>query len=74
MPPGVRRLAWGSFLAIAVGLVAAATAYVGIGTRDFWLVTGAAAVALVAYVITVFTAPMPTLGDASRDSQRWYWF
>lgn len=74
MPPGLRRFAWWSFLVTEGSLVAAATAYVGAGTRDFWLVTGAAVLALVAYVITVYTSPMAKLGEASRASQRWYWF
>ncbi len=74
MPTGLRRFAWWSFLVTEGGLVAAATAYVGAGTRDFWLVTGAAVLALVAYAITVLTTRMPKLGDVSRAPDRWYWF
>lgn len=74
MPPGLRRFAWWSFLITEAGLVLAATAYVGAGTRDFWLVTGGAVVALVAYVIAVFTTPTPAMRNASHAAQRWYWF
>lgn len=74
MPPGVRRFAWWSFSVTEVSLVAAASAYVGVGTREFWLVVGAAAVAAVAYAIVVRRTPVPKLGEASAAQQRWYWF
>jgi hypothetical protein len=60
MPPVLRRFAWWSFLVTELGLVAAATAYVGFGTRDFWLVVATAAAASIAYVITVRATPLPT--------------
>jgi hypothetical protein len=69
----LRRFAWWSFLVTEVGLVAAATAYVGIGTREFWLVAAAAGVAVVAYAVAVRLSPMPMPGDASRSRERWYW-
>jgi hypothetical protein len=74
MPPGLRRFAWWSFLITEAGLVLAATAYVGAGTREFWFVAAAAVVAVVAYAITVLTSPVPDVGNASRDSRHWYWF
>jgi hypothetical protein len=74
MPPALRRFAWWSFFVTQIGLVAAASAYVGVGTRDFWLVMAAAAVASVAYVIAVRTTRPPALGDTASAPQRWYWF
>ena len=74
MPPALRRFAWWSFFVTQIGLVAAASAYVGVGTRDFWLVAAAAVVASVAYVVTVRTTPAPTLGETASAPQRWYWF
>jgi hypothetical protein len=74
MPPGVRRFAWWSFSVTEVSLVTAASAYVGFGTREFWLVVGAAAVAAVAYAIAVRRTPVPKLGEASAAQERWYWF
>ena len=74
MPPGLRRFAWWSFYVTEVGLVAAASAYVGFGTRDFWLVVGAAAVATAAYAIAVRRTPEPKLGETAAAPQRWYWF
>jgi hypothetical protein len=74
MPPGVRRFAWWSFYVTEVSLVAAASVYVGLGTREFWLVVAAAAVASVAYSIAVRRTPVPTLGEGSAARQRWYWF
>jgi hypothetical protein len=57
-----------------VGLVAAASAYVGFATRDFWLVLSSALVATIAYVFAVRRTPAPTLGEATGASKRWYWF
>jgi len=74
MPTGLRRFAWWSFLVTEAGLVAAATAYVGFATRDFWLVFASAIVAGIAYVIAVRCTPPPALGEASQAPQRWYWF
>ena len=74
MAPGLRRVAWWSFLVVEIGLVLAATAYVGVGTRDFWLVVASAAVAVVAYAVTVARTAPPTLGEATGDARRWYWF
>ena len=74
MPPGLRRFAWVSFLVVEIGLVLAAAAYVGFGTRDFWLVAASAAVAGIAYALTVRFTPLPRLGEATGDARRWYWF
>ena len=74
MTTALRRFAWWSFFVTEIGLVAAASAYVGVGTREFWLVAAAAAAASVAYVVAVRTTPAPTLGDKTSLSQRWYWF
>lgn len=74
MPPGLRRFAWWSFFVTELGLVVAATAYVGFGTRDFWLVVATAAVAAVAYVVTVRVTPLPTLGQTTGTPEGWYWF
>jgi hypothetical protein len=74
MPPGLRWFAWWSFLVTEAVLVAAATAYVGFATPDFWLVVASAVVATIAYVVAVRRTPPPALGDASRAPQRWYWF
>ena len=74
MPPALRRFAWWSFYVTEVSLVAAASAYVGFDTREFWLVVGAAAVASVAYAIAVRRTTMPKLGQVSGAQQRWYWF
>lgn len=74
MPPALRRFAWWSFFVTEAGLVAAASAYVGVGTRDFWLVVAAAVAASIAYVIAVRTTAVPTLGETASAPQRWYWF
>jgi len=74
MPPALRRFAWWSFFVTEIGLVAAASAYVGVGTRDFWLVVATAAGASIAYVIAVRTTSSPTLGETATAPQRWYWF
>jgi hypothetical protein len=74
MPPAIRRLAWWSFFVVEAGLVAAGSAYVGVGTRDFWLMVAAMAVASIAYVATVRTTSAPTLGETARSPERWYWF
>jgi hypothetical protein len=74
MPPALRRFAWWSFFVTETGLVAAASAYVGVGTRDFWLVVAAAVIASIAYAVTVHTTRPPTLGDTASAPQRWYWF
>jgi len=74
MPTALRRFAWWSFFATEVGLVAAASAYVGFATRDFWLVLASAVVAAIAYVVTVRGTPAPDLGEATTESRRWYWF
>jgi hypothetical protein len=74
MPDGLRRFAWWSFFGAEAALVLAATAYVGIGTRDFWLVLAAAAVASIAYVAAVRSTPPPTLGEGAREARHWYWF
>jgi hypothetical protein len=74
VPPGLRRFAWGSFLVVEVGLVLAASAYVGLGTRDFWLVAASAAVAVIAYAVTARRAAPPRLGETAGDPRRWYWF
>lgn len=74
MPPGLRRFAWASFLVTEAGLVAAASAYVGIATREFWLVLAAAVAAAIAYAVTVWRTPAPRLGEATAASQHWYWF
>jgi hypothetical protein len=60
MSPVLRRFAWWSFFVTELGLVAAAIAYVGFGTRAFWLVVATAAAASIAYVITVRATPLPT--------------
>jgi hypothetical protein len=74
MPPDLRRFAWWSFFVTEAGLVAAATAYVGFATRDFWLVLASALLATIAYVVTVRRTPPPTLGEATGAPPRWYWF
>ena len=74
MPAGLRRFAWWSFFVTEAGLVAAASAYVGVGTREFWLVLGVAAVASVAYMAAARGTPEPTLGETASAPQRWYWF
>ena len=74
MPPGLRRFAWWSFFVTQTGLVAAASAYVGFATRDFWLVSATALLAAIAYVVAVRRTPVPRLGEATAASQRWYWF
>ena len=74
MPPGLRRFAWWSFFVTEAALVAAASAYVGLGTRDFWLVLAAALLASIAYVVAVRSTPKPKLGEAASAPQRWYWF
>ena len=55
-------------------LVAAASAYVGLGTRDFWLVVTAAVLASLAYVIAVRRTAAPKFTEATSEAQRWYWF
>lgn len=74
MLSSVRRFAWWSFFVTEAGLVAAASAYVGVGTSEFWLVVAAAVVASAAYVVAVRRAPEPQLGDTGAAQQRWYWF
>lgn len=74
MPVGLRRFGWWSFFLTEAGLVAAASAYVGLGTREFWLVLGAAVVASGAYMVAVRATPEPTLGETASAPQRWYWF
>ncbi len=74
MPSGLRRFAWWSFFVTEAALVAAASAYVGIATRDFWLVLASAGVASIAYIVTVRSTQAPKLGEATAASQRWYWF
>jgi hypothetical protein len=74
MPPALRRFAWSSFFLTQAALVLAATAYVGVGTRGFWLVLAAAAVASVAYALVVRRTPEPELGETASAPQRWYWF
>ena len=74
MPAGLRRFAWWSFFVTEAVLVAAASAYVGLGTRDFWLVLAAALLASIAYVVVVRSTPAPKLGEAASAPQRWYWF
>lgn len=74
MPSGLRRFAWWSFFVTEAGLVVAASAYVGVATRDFWLVLASAVVASIAYVVTVRVTPAPELGEATAASRRWYWF
>lgn len=74
MPPALRRFTWWSFFVTEALLVAAASAYVELGTRDFWLVVTAAVAASVAYVVAVRRTPVPKLGEAASAPQRWYWF
>ena len=74
MPPGLRQFAWWSFFVTEAGLVAAASAYVGVAPRDFWLVLASAVIASIAYVATVRRTPAPKLAEASAASRRWYWF
>ena len=74
MPPALRRFAWWSFFVTEAVLVAAASAYVGLGTLDFWLVMIAAVLASVTYVIVVRRTPVPRLTEATIASERWYWF
>jgi hypothetical protein len=74
MPPGLRRFTWWSFFATEAALVAAATAYVGFATRDFWFVLASAIAATIVYVVAVRRTPAPTLGEATGAPQRWYWF
>jgi hypothetical protein len=74
MPPALRRFAWWSFFVTETVLVLAASAYVGLGTREFWLVVAAAVVASIAYVVTVRTTPAPRLDETAGAPQRWYWF
>jgi hypothetical protein len=74
IPHTLRRFAWWSFLATEAGLVLAAVAYVGLGTRDFWLVVTSAAIAVLAYAIAVRRAPEPTFGNLGATQERWYWF
>ena len=74
MPRALRRFTWWSFFVTEALLIAAASAYVGLGTRDFWLVVAAAIVASVAYIVTVRRTPAPKLGEAASMPQRWYWF
>ena len=74
MPPALRRFAWWSFFVTEAGLVVAASAYVGVATRDFWLVVGSAVVASIAYVVALLRTPAPDLGEATAASRRWFWF
>jgi hypothetical protein len=74
MPAGLRRFAWWSFLVTEALLVAAATAYVGFATRDFWFVVASAVLATIAYVVAVRRILPPALGEASSAPHRWYWF
>ena len=74
MPAALRRFGWWSFFMTEAALVAAASAYVGVGTREFWLVVAAAAVASAAYVLAVRRTPEPVLGETALAPQRWYWF
>jgi hypothetical protein len=74
MPPALRRFAWSSFAAAEILVVGAATAYVGLGTLEFWLVVASAAIAAVAYALTVRLTPPPKLGETAAAPQRWYWF
>ena len=74
MPQGLRRFAWWSFFVTEAALVGAASAYVGLATREFWLVLAAAVLAALAYVVTVRRTPVPRLGEATAASHRWYWF
>jgi len=74
MPPALRRFAGWSFLVTEIGLVAAGSAYVGVGTRDFWLMLTSAVMASIAYVATVRMTRDPKLGDVTSSPQRWYWF
>ena len=74
MTAGLRRFAWWTFLVTEAGLVAASTAYVGFGTREFWLVAASTVVAVIGFLVTVRTTREPTLGDTSGAAQRWYWF
>jgi len=74
MPEGIRRFAWAALLLTEALLVAASSAYVGFGSSEFWLVLGAAVVAVGAYAIVARGTPDPKLGEASAASERWYWF
>ena len=74
MSPALRRFAWWSFFVTEAGLVVAASAYVGVATRDFWLVLASAVVAAIAYVVAVLRTPAPDLGEATAASRRWFWF
>lgn len=74
MTPGLRRFAWSSFLVTEASLVAAATAYVGLGTREFWLVTAAAAVAIIAYAVTATVTREPMRGEEHSGIEGWDWF
>jgi len=48
MLPSLRRFAACSFFVTEAGLVAAASAYVGFATREFWLVLASAVAAAIA--------------------------
>ncbi len=74
MPPALRRFAWWSFFITEALLVLAATAYVGAGTRGFWLVLASAVVASVAYALVVRRTREPELGETASVPHRWYWF
>jgi hypothetical protein len=70
----VRRFAWWAFLVTEGGLVAASAAYVGVGTRAFWLVAAAAVIAVIGFAVTVRVTREPTLDETGAARERWYWF
>jgi hypothetical protein len=73
VPRGLRTFAWWSFFVTEAGLVAAGSAYVGVGTGAFWLMALAAGLASVAYVVAVRRTRETTARDASAALARDHW-
>jgi hypothetical protein len=73
VPPALRRFAWWSFFVTEAGLVAAGSAYVGVGTPAFWLMLGAAVLASVAYVAAVRATRSVSPADAATALGREHW-
>jgi len=74
MPSSLRRFGWWAVVITEVLLVAAATAYVGFGSWQFWLVGASAALGVIGYAVTVWITPESRLGDTGSIGERWYWF
>jgi hypothetical protein len=73
VPPALRRFAWWSFFVTEAALVAAGSAYVGVGTLAFWLMLGAAVLASAAYVVAVRATRTVSAADAAATLRREHW-